>query len=494
MIGFETRMRLRLRKDQSLRNEPTVAHENRWYFYCGAVPHGLTLGVGATVSILVVAIMAGAQIAAGPSVRTGAAAFGDWRSDAPGVRRKITVADLPSPHASRSAYNHPDIEARPADAQLRVPPDFIVEQFASALEGPRLVRVAPNGDIFVSESEAGRIRVLRAADGAVKPSRIEVFASGLRLPFGIAFWPPGPAPKYVYVGNTDSIVRFPYSEGDLHARGPAETIVNDIPGGGHLEGGGHWTRDVVFSKDGAKMFVSVGSLSNDAENLEQRKQPEVMRWNRMHGLGAAWGTEDRRADVLEYNPDGSGFRIFATGLRNCVGMAINPLTGDLWCSTNERDGLGDNLPPDYITRVRSRDFFGWPWYYIGDHEDPVHVGERPDLRDKITVPDVLLQAHSASLEMAFYDGLQFPRDYRGDAFAAEHGSWNRSSRTGYKIIRVIVHNGIPTGEYEDFMTGFVIDDSKVWGRPVGVAVAHDGSLIITEDANSILWRISYRRN
>jgi hypothetical protein len=186
-------------------------------------------------------------------------------------------------------------------------------------------------------------------------------------------------------------------------------------------------------------------------------------------------------------------RIFATGLRNCVGMAINPLTGDLWCSTNERDGLGDNLPPDYITRVRSRDFFGWPWYYIGDHEDPGHIGERPDLRDKITIPDVLLQAHSASLEMAFYDGLQFPREYQGDAFAAEHGSWNRASRTGYKIIRVILHNGIPTGEYEDFMTGFVIDEHKVWGRPVGVAVAHDGSLIVTEDANSTLWRISYRR-
>ena len=185
-------MRLRLRKDQSLRNEPTVAHENRRYFYCGAVPHGLTLGVGATVSILVVAIMAGAQIAAGPSVRTGAAAFGDWRSDAPGVRRKITVADLPSPHASRSAYNHPDIEARPADAQLRVPPDFIVEQFASALEGPRLVRVAPNGEIFVSESQAGRIRVLRAADGAVKPSRIEVFASGSQIALWYRILAPGP--------------------------------------------------------------------------------------------------------------------------------------------------------------------------------------------------------------------------------------------------------------------------------------------------------------
>ncbi|HLX37314.1 MAG TPA: PQQ-dependent sugar dehydrogenase, partial [Candidatus Binataceae bacterium] len=189
--------------------------------------------------------------------------------------------------------------------------------------------------------------------------------------------------------------------------------------------------------------------------------------------------------------DGSGERAFATGIRNCVGMAINPTSGDLYCSTNERDGLGDNLPPDYITRVTDGEFFGWPYYYIGDHEDPRHKGERPDLAGKVSTPDVLLQAHSASLEMTFYEGNQFPAEYRGDAFAAEHGSWNRARRTGYKVIRVIMRDGKPTGEYEDFMTGFVTANGDVWARPVGVAVAHDGSLLVTEDGNGTLWRISY---
>ena len=433
----------------------------------------------------------GASAAETRTVRTGAAAFGDWTTDAPGVRRKITVADLPSPFATESAGNRPTIVPRPADATLKVPSGFKVEQFADGLEQPRLLRVAPNGDIFIAESHANRIRVMRTEDGAAKPSRIEIFATHLDQPFGIAFWPPGPNPKFVYVGNTGSVVRFPYQNGDLQARGPAETIVPDIPSGGHLTGGGHWTRDVVFSPDGSKMYVSVGSHSNDAENFAQLKLPEVIQYGKLHGLGSITGSEEHRADVLQYNPDGSGFRIFAAGLRNCVGMAINPTGGDLWCSTNERDGLGDNLPPDYITHVQDGGFYGWPWYYIGDHEDPHHQGERPDLKSKVIVPDVLLQAHSASLEMTFYDGHQFPEEYRGDAFASEHGSWNRSRRTGYKVIRVIMHNGQPTGEYEDFMIGFVTPSGDVWGRPVGITVAHDGSLLVTEDAAGTVWRISY---
>jgi glucose/arabinose dehydrogenase len=450
----------------------------------------------AAIVCLEVAFAAGVflhRAAAVEAVLSGAAAFRDWRSAGPGVRRHITVADLPPPHATRSAANFAEVVAPPPGAHLRVPPGFQVEEFESGLDDPRLVRVAPNGDIFVAESEAGRILVIRATKGRGEPKQLQVFASGLTLPFGIAFWPPGLSPKYVYVANTDSVVRFVYQTGDLRARGQPEKVVNDIPGGGRLTGGGHWTRDVAFSRDGTKMFVSVGSLSNDGEKLQQRSQPEVVSWNRMHGLGAAWGSEYHRADILEYNPDGSGFRVFATGLRNCVGMAIDPETGDLWCSTNERDNLGDNLPPDYITRVRAGQFFGWPWYYIGDHQDPNHPGERPDLRDKITIPDVLLEAHSASLEMTFYQGSQFPPEYRGDAFAAEHGSWNRSGRTGYKIIRIILHNGEPTGEYEDFMTGFVLDNKGVWGRPVGVAVAQDGSLLVTEDARGTMWRVSYRR-
>jgi glucose/arabinose dehydrogenase len=427
-----------------------------------------------------------------PELRTGQAALGGWRTDAPGVRRKITVEDLPPPYATSSAVDVADIVARPPHARLKVPPGFVVQEFASGLKDPRLIRVAPNGDIFIAESRAGRICVLRAADGASHPSRNEVYAAGLKLPFGINFWPPGPNPRYVYIANTDSVVRFPYRNGDLKARGPAQVIVRNIPGGGHLRGGGHWTRDILFSKDGSRMFVSVGSLTNDADDMPRRPLKDAIEYDKRHGLGAAWGDETRRADVLEFKPDGSSERIFATGLRNCVGMALNAVTGDLWCSTNERDGLGNNLPPDYITRVHQGAFYGWPWYYIGGHPDPHHKDERPDLKDKVTVPDVLLEAHSASLEMAFYDAQQFPAEYRGDAFAAEHGSWNRAPRTGYKVIRAIVHDGKPTGEYDDFMTGFVTDNGEVWGRPVGVAVAHDGSLLVTEDAHGTVWRITYK--
>ncbi len=446
------------------------------------------VGLGAVIAIIIL----GGQVAGPSAVRTGRAAFDDWRGDAPGVRRKITVADLPPPFANESAYNSPTIVARPRGAMPKVPRGFVAEEFANGLEDPRLVRVAPNGDIFIAESGPGRIRLLRAPDGAPKPDRMETFASGLTLPFGIAFWPPGAHPQFIYVANTDSVVRFPYRDADLKARGPAQIVVSNIPGGGHVLGGGHWTRDIVFSNDGSRMFVSVGSLSNDANRLAKRDRPEVIQWNQRHGLGAVWGSEQWRADVLQFNPDGTGTRVFATGLRNCVGMAVNRVTGDLWCSTNERDGLGDDLPPDYITRVREDGFYGWPWYYIGGNEDPDHRGERPDLKSKVIVPDVLVQAHSASLEMAFYEGRQFPPEYRGDAFAAEHGSWNRSRRTGYKIIRVIVREGRPTGEYEDFMTGFVTHDGDVWGRPVGVGVAHDGSLIVTDDAYGTVWRVSYR--
>jgi glucose/arabinose dehydrogenase len=447
------------------------------------------LAVAITVSMIIASMPVDA--ADQNAVRTGQAAFDDWTQDAPGVRRKITVADLPPPFATDSARQGPRVVAPPAGAMPKVPVGFKVELFASGLSSPRLLRIAPNGDIFIAQSYDDEIRVMRTADGASKPSQIEVFASGLDKPFGVAFWPPGPNPKFLYVGNTGSVVRFPYQVGDLHARGSAETIVPDIPSGGRLTGGGHWTRDVVFTPDGKKMFVSVGSVSNDAENFGRLPLPESIQYAKLHGVGSLFGSEERRADVLQFNPDGSSARIFATGIRNCVGMAINPTTGDLWCSTNERDGMGDNLPPDYITHVPDGSFFGWPWYYIGNHQDPRHEGERPDLNGTVATPDVLVQAHSASLEMTFYDGKQFPVEYRGDAFAAEHGSWNRARRTGYKVIRVIMHDGKPTGEYEDFMTGFVTADGDVWGRPVGVTVAHDGSLLVTEDGNGTVWRISY---
>jgi glucose/arabinose dehydrogenase len=313
-----------------------------------------------------------------------------------------------------------------------------------------------------------------------------VFASGLIAPFGISFYPPGPDPQWVYVANTNSVVRFPYRNGDLTARGTPETIVPELPVRGHF------TRDVVFSPDGSKMFVSVGSASNVGDRMSKLDPRSLAEWVSQHPLGAAWGNETDRADVLAFDPDGSHRRVYATGIRNCVGLAVGP-GGDLWCSTNERDAIGDDVPSDYITRVREGAFYGWPWYYIGGNEDPRRQGERPDLKDKVTVPDVLLQAHSASLGLTFYNATQFPAEYRGSLFAAEHGSWNRSKRTGSKVIRVIMRNGEPTGEYEDFVTGFVVNDASAWGRPVGVTVTPDGALYVSEDASGTIWRVTAQK-
>jgi glucose/arabinose dehydrogenase len=418
---------------------------------------------------------------------TGQGAFGDWHADAPGVRRKITAADMPPPFATPSARDHPRIVPEPANARPAVPPGFEVSLFASGLDAPRVIRVAPNGDVFVAESRAGRIAILRAPDGAGRAEQTAIFATGLDRLFGIAFYPPGPDPHFVYIATTRSVLRFPYRSGDLRATGPAETVVPVLA----QSRSGHWTRDVAFSADGKRLFVSVGSASNDGEEMPHWDADRVRDWEAAHGTGAAWGDQTFRADVLAFDPDGGNRRIFATGLRNCVGVAVNPATGDPWCSVNERDGLGDNLPPDYVTRVREGGFYGWPWYYIGDHPDPRHQGQRPDLADKVIIPDVLIQPHSAPLEMVFYDGAMFPADYRGSAFVALHGSWNREQRTGYKVVRAIVRNGVPTGEYEDFLTGFVTADGNVWARPVGVAVAKDGALLVGEDGNGTIWRVGY---
>jgi glucose/arabinose dehydrogenase len=432
------------------------------------------------------AVHDGCEAAERGRLLSGAAAFTDWRADAPTVRRKITVEDLPAPFDTRSASNDPRIVARPAGASPQVPPGFQVEPFASGLRDPRALATAPNGDIFVLESEPGRIRLLRAGDGESKPRATSVFGSGLNQPFGIAFYPPGPQPQWIYVANTNSVVRFAYRVGDLKASGRPETIVRALPTGGHI------TRNLAFSQDGRRMFVSVGSAGDVGEGMRKRGAAEIARWETEHGLGAAWDNDTDRAAVLVFDPDGRNRRVFASGLRNCVGLNIHPQTGDLWCSVNERDGLGDNLVPDYVTRVRDGAFFGWPWYYLGPRQDPHHPGERPDLKDRITVPDVLLQAHSASMNIAFYAGTQFPAEYRHDAFVAEHGSWNRAKRTGPKVIRIHLENGVPTGEYEDFLTGFVVNDSTVWGRPVGVTVAHDGALLVSEDGNGTIWRITWR--
>lgn len=431
-----------------------------------------------------------------PPLLTGAAAFAGWQADSPGTRRLITTQDLPAPYGTRSASNTPSVVPQPPGAAPRVPPGFSVGRFATGLTGPRLIRTAPNGDLFIAESQPGRIRILRAPDGAAAPERDEVFATGLDLPFGIAFYPPGPDPRYVYVATLNTVLRYPYRNGDLHAAAPPEVVIPQLtpPGGYHV------TRDIQFSPDGARMFVSIGSGSNDAEGMSRKSAPEIAAWDAQHGPGAAWGSETNRADVLAFTPDGRRPTSYATGLRNCVGLAVQPgpgpAAGTLWCATNERDGLGDNVPPDYVTRVGEHGFYGWPWYYTGNHEDPRHPGERPDLAARTLTPDVLIQPHSAPLEMAFYPPGQtgpaaFPADYAGDAFVALHGSWNRAKRTGYKLVRIRLQNGVPTGEYDDFLTGFVLPSDDVWARPVGVTVAHDGALLFTDDGNGTVWRIAY---
>ena len=406
------------------------------------------------------------------STITGKAAFSDYTQQKPGVFRKLTVADLPEPFATETIDNGPKVVRRPSGAWPQTLAGFKVELYASDLRNPRLMRTAPNGDIFLVESEPGVVKVFRGVTKEGKPQQTEVFATGFTKPFGLAFYPPGNDPKWVYVGNTDSVVRFPYKNGDMKASGRQQVIVPNLPAGGLLRGGGHWTRDIAFSLDGKKMYVSVGSNSNKDDTDGN-------------------SVERHRADILEFNPDGSGFRIYAWGIRNAVGIAIQPETGKLWASVNERDTLGDDLVPDYITHVEDGGFYGWPWFYMGGHYDPEHKGKHPELKNKVLVPDVLLQPHFASLEMVFYEGKQFPTEYTGDIFAAEHGSWNRHKRSGYDVIRVPLVNGKATGEYEDFLTGFSVDDRSVWGRPVGVTVGSDGSLFVSDDGSDSIWRVSY---
>jgi glucose/arabinose dehydrogenase len=419
---------------------------------------------------------------------------GDWQNDAPGRVHRIRVADLPPPFATASAGNAPKVVDRPAGARLSVPPGFAVTLLASGLDGPRLLRAAPNGDIFVAETRRGRVRVLRLAEGGAGLAENAVFAGDLNGPFGIAFYPLGENPQWIYVGELNSVVRIPYRSGDLRARGLPEVVVPQLA----ATTGGHTTRDVAFSLDGRRMFVSIGSGSNVGVGMPAKTPDEIRAWEASHARGSAWGYEADRAEIAQTDPEGRRpLRIFASGVRNAVGLAVQPATGELWASTNERDALGDDLVPDYITHVREGGFYGWPWYYLGRHEDPRHPGARPDLAGEVIVPDVPVQAHSASLELTFYplkaDGVAaFPREYRGDIFAAFHGSWNRTGRTGTKVVRVRLKDGVATGEYEDFLTGFVIDDGHVWGRPVGVTVAADGALLVTDDGNGTLWRVAYR--
>jgi glucose/arabinose dehydrogenase len=396
-------------------------------------------------------------------VVTGSGAFVDAKDLKAGTFRKIAVGDLPE--VGKATPNFAPTVPRPEGAMPVAPAGFKVELYAhDGLKAPRQIRRAPNGDLFVAEQSSGEIKIVRDNNG--KPE-ISVFATGLKVPFGINFYPPGPNPQWVYIGNTGSVLRFAYKNGDLKATGMPETLFADLP-----VGGGHVTRDLVFSPDGKRMFVAVGSSSNVADTP---------------------ASEEHRANILEYTPEGKFVQIYASGIRNPVGLGINPTTGEIWCSVNERDNLGDNLVPDYITSVKEHGFYGWPWFYIGKHEDPRAKIARPADKtiESVIVPDVLLQPHNASLGLTFYDGTQFPAEYRGDLFASEHGSWNRASISGHEVVRVPLDKGKSTGVYEDFLTGFLTADGKPWGRPVGVVTGKDGALYVTDETAAVIWKVSY---
>ena len=451
-------------KDNGMPSWAFMPEEKRWQVvsYLEAVLSGKATAAGSN------AVPAASSSKSEVKDASPSAPFTDFRYEKPGTIRKISVSDLPKPFATQSAENGADVVSRPENAWPVAPAGFKVELYASGLENPRLLRTAPNGDIFLAESEAGRIRVFRGITSDGKPDQSAIFASGLKQPYGIAFYPAGPDPQWIYIGNTNEVVRFAYKNGDLKASGGPEHVA-DLP-----NGGGHWTRALDFSKDGKKLFVAVGSASNVDD-------PDT------HP-----GEKDR-ADILVCDPANCTLSVYAYGIRNAGGgIRVSPQTGELWCSVNERDALGDNLVPDYITHVQEGGFYGWPWWYMGAHQDPRHEGKHPELKDKAIVPDVLLQPHNASLEFTFYEADKFPAEYKGDIFASEHGSWNKATRVGYEVIRVPLHQtGHANGEYEDFLTGFVLPNGQVWGRPVGITLAPDGSLLVSDDGSNSIWRVSY---
>src|SRR5712691_9068458 len=343
----------------------------------------------------------------------------------PALRAQQQIT-LPEPFATASASNQSRVVPKPADAALKAPDGFAVSVYAANVPQARIMVWAPNGDLFVARSRAGAIDILRGGDPAMRTE----FASGLQNPFGLAF-----QPGYLYVGETTKISRYTYQPGDAKPSGPAEKLV-DLPGGGHS------TRNIAFSADGKKMYIAVGSQSNKSA-----------------------GEDPVRAAINEYNPDGTGHRIFASGILNPVGLAWQPGTNALWAAVNERDTLGDDLVPDYITSVKDGAFYGWPYSYIGSHPDPEHVGKMPDLVKSAIAPDVLIPAHSAALGLTFYTGAQFPQRYRNGAFVGLHGSWNRSKPTGYKVVFVPFANGKPSGQPEDFVSGWLVGDTPATPRP-----------------------------
>ena len=364
---------------------------------------------------------------------------------------------LPPPFATKSAGNGPGKEKPPEGFLPTVPQGFRVNIFATDFKGPRWLTVAPNGDIFLADTGAGQILVLRDPRNTGGAQEREVFLNGARRPFGIAF-----RENYVYIGNTNELVRVPYDPKTSKRLGEVEHLL-DLPSGGHN------TRSLAFSADGKHLFIAVGSDSN-----------------------IDTGEDPRRAAVTICDPDGKNAKLYATGLRNPVGLALEPVTGEVWTAVNERDELGDDLPPDYFTSLKDGGFYGWPYSYIGDNVDPRVKPQKPELVARAIIPDVLLGPHVAPLQFAFYTGKQFPESYRGGAFVAEHGSWNRAKRSGYQIAFVAFKNGKPSADPVPFMTGLVPDPGKsdVNGRPVGVAVAPDGSLLVSDDGAGVVYRIS----
>ena len=392
------------------------------------------------------------------------------------------IPQLPAPTPAKPNFGN--VVPKPANAQLKAPQGFTVDTYAENVPNARIMEWAPNGDLFVAQSEANIVSVFRDTNKDGRPDSRSVYSQGpvkgcgsfgapaarggaaaappnpeLNCPFGLAFHD-----GYLYVGNTDGVIRYKYTNGDMKAAAAGQKILT-VPGGEN-----HWTRNVLFSRDGKKMYVSVGSSNNIDDT----------------GRG-----NDNRAAIHEYNPDGTGFRLFATGIRNPVGLALQPTTNALWTAVNERDNLGDDLVPDYATSVKDGGFYGWPYSYIGNHVDTRVPNQKPELVAKAIVPDILIPAHSAALDLTFYTGTQFPQRYRNGLFIALHGSWNRSTAQGYKVIFVPFANNKPSGPIEDFLTGFVVDPAAVskWGRPVGVTVAADGSLLVSDDASGTIWRV-----
>ncbi len=373
-------------------------------------------------------------------------------------------AKLPPPYHTESARRGSRVIPQPANAKLTVPKGFKVNVFAEGdFRYPRWMALAPNGDVFVADSRANSVIVLRDTNKDGKADQRFTFSSKLAQPFGMAFHN-----GWFYVANTDSVVRFKYKSGQTIADGDPERVVELTPGGYNQ----HWTRNILFSKDGKQMFVSIGSASNvDVE------------------------ADPRRAAISVYDPDGKNHRIYAAGLRNPIGLAWNPKTGELWTAVNERDGLGDDLVPDYATSVRDGGFYGWPYSYIGQNEEPRRKGENPELVKKAIVPDVIFQSHVAALGIQFYTGKMFPKEYQGDAFVAFHGSWNRAKLSGYTVVRIPFDEKgkLEGNRYENFVSGWLPDENsnEVWGRPVGLLVHADGSLLIADDGARKIWRVSY---